>query len=86
MVVGDKDPDALLLRAHGAESTRRARGSDAETGTTGLNPDAQPEAIPDLELRQPGTGQGAITTPRGRGTQLTAIGLENVPEGSGVLP
>ena len=50
------------------------------------NPDAQPEAIPDLELRQPGTGQGAITTPKGRGVQLTALGIENVPEGPGVMP
>jgi hypothetical protein len=53
-----------------------------------LDPEAQLEAVPDLELRQPGTGQGAITAARGgRGVQLTAAGLENVPEGSmGIMP
>jgi hypothetical protein len=52
------------------------------------DPEAQPEAVPDLELRQPGTGQGAVTTAQGgRGVQLTAAGLENVPEGSmGIMP
>lgn len=50
------------------------------------NPEAQPEAIPDLELRHPGTGQGAITAPKGRGVQLTALEIENVPEGPGVMP
>ena len=68
------------LTAESSLRGRRRLAAEASPAVAG-NPDAQPEAIPDLELRQPGTGQGAITTPKGRGVQLTTLEIENVPEG-----
>src|SRR5215210_1940565 len=75
------------LRAH-AEAPGGVRRPGGTSGSEARSdPAAQPEAIPDLGLRQPGTGQGAVTAPKSRGVQLTAFRIWDVPEGcAGVMP